>query len=108
MDDVLVTLVVLVFGPLLALLAVVVESLAVLEGDAAPVLEGVVAWRTALHAGALVHQVPAGHAGAGVARLRASTQALVVAALVVGRTGMVLAGRGAHCRKQRGKHTEID
>ena len=107
-DDVLMTVLLLLLLFLLQLLALVVQLLAVAEGDAAPVLEGVVARRAARHAGALVHQVPAGDAGAGVARLRAAAQALVVAALVAERAGVVLACRGTHCRRQEKEDIEIE
>lgn len=41
-------------------------------------------------------EVPAGHAAAGVTRLRAAAQALVVAALALGGAGTVLAVVRAH------------
>ena len=59
-------------------------------GDAAPALEDVVPRGAGLHAGVPVLEPPARHAAAGVPRLRAASQALVVAALALHGAGPVL------------------
>lgn len=68
------------------------------KADTPPAPVDVVSRRTLLHAAAAVLQVPAGHAAAGVARLGAASQALVVAALVLQVTRAMLALVRAHCR----------
>lgn len=88
---------------LLLPLASVMELLAVGEGDAAPALEGVVVFRAALHTGSLVLEATAGHAVTGWVGLLATTQALVMTALVILGTGPVFTLNRTHC----GWHTKV-
>lgn len=76
--------------------------LAVGKADTPPALVDVVSRRTLVHAAAAVLQVPAGHAAAGVARLGAASQALVVAALALHVARAVLALVRAHWRGRDG------
>lgn len=73
-----------------------VTNLAEGEADTSPAPEDEVARGTFLHAGVTVQEVPASHAAAGVPRLRAASQALVVAALTLQGTCTVLAVLHAH------------
>lgn len=66
------------------------------EADAAPSPEDVVSGGALLHTGVGVLEVPAGHAAAGVAWLRAATQALLVAALAPDVTRAMLTAVQAH------------
>lgn len=85
---------------LLRVLALVVQLLAELEGDAAPALEAVEALGAGGDTPALVEEVPARHALAGVVGLRAAAQTLLMAAEEVLRAGSVLTRRRANCREK--------
>lgn len=66
------------------------------EADASPAPEDVVPRGAFLHTGMTVQKVPAGHAAAGVPRLRTATQALVMAALTLEAARPVLTVLHAH------------
>lgn len=73
-----------------------ITNLAAREADASPAPEDVVPRGALIHAGISVQKVPAGHAAAGVSRLRTASQALVVAALTLEATCTVLTVLNAH------------
>lgn len=73
------------------------------KADTPPAPVDVVSSRTLVHAAAAVLQVPAGHAAAGVARLGAASQALVVAALALQVARAMLALVRAHWRGRDGE-----
>lgn len=74
----------------------IITNLTESKADTAPPSEDKVSRRTFLYTGVPVLEVPAGHAAAGVPRLRAAAQALVVAALALGGAGAVLTVVHAH------------
>ncbi len=80
-----------------ARLTLAVELLAKAEADAAPALKCVETRWALVNAEVIVHVVAAGHTFARRVGLRAATQTLVVAALVVFSAGAVLAWGWAHC-----------
>lgn len=82
-------------------MASVTTHLAVGKADTPPAPVDVVSRRTLLHAAAAVLQVPAGYAAAGVARLGAATQALVVAAMALKVARAMLALVRAHWRARQ-------
>lgn len=64
-------------------------NLAEREADTAPALEDVVSRRAFVHADVSMLEVPAGHTAGGVPRLRATAQALIVAALALTAAGAI-------------------
>lgn len=97
-----------VLALLLVSLAPVVQLLAEGEGDAAPALEHVMVFGTALHTGALVLQAATGHAVTGRVGLLTAAQALVVAALVVLGAGPVFTVDWAYCGREREREVRLD
>lgn len=74
----------------------IITNLAEGEADAAPAPEDIVSWRTLLHTGIPMLEVPAGHTATCITWLRTAAQALVMAALALEATRTMLTVIQAH------------